>query len=66
MSINCTVQTNRSFEKAIEDLKKSLSNHNFAVLWELNFKDKPKEKGLYFDKNFKILEVCNPVQTKKC
>ena len=59
------VQTNKSFEKSIEDLKKSLSNHHFGVLWELNFKDKLKEKGLDFDRNFKILEVCNPIQAKK-
>ncbi|MDK2919572.1 MAG: hypothetical protein PWQ37_2305 [Candidatus Petromonas sp.] len=46
-------------------MKKSLNNHNFGVLWELNFKDKLKEKGLDFDKNFKILEVCNPQQAKE-
>jgi len=65
MDINYKVQTNKSFEIAIEDLKESLSNHNFGVLWELNFKDKLKEKGLDFNKNFKILEVCNPSQAKK-
>src|SRR5665648_702802 len=65
MDINYKVQTNKSFERTIEDLKESLSNHNFGVLWELNFKDKLKEKGLDFDKNFKILEVCNPNQAKK-
>jgi hypothetical protein len=26
---------------------------------ELNFKDKLKEKGQDFDRNFKALEVCN-------
>lgn len=65
MDVFYRVQTNKSFEKAIEDLKESLSNHKFGVLWELNFKEKLKEKGLDFDKNFKILEVCNPVQAKK-
>lgn len=58
------IQTSKSFEKAIEDLKASLLNHHFGVLWELNFKDKLKEKGLDFDRNFKILEVCNPGQAK--
>ena len=65
MDIIYKVQTNKSFEIAVDDLKKSLSNHNFGVLWELNFKDKLKEKGLDFNKNFKILEVCNPSQAKK-
>ncbi|WP_422484293.1 DUF302 domain-containing protein [Gudongella sp. DL1XJH-153] len=62
MDINYKVKTNKSFEKAIEDLKVSLSNYNFGVLWELSFKDKLHEKGLDFDKNINILEVCNPKQ----
>lgn len=65
MDINYKVRTEKGFEKAIEVLKESLSNHKFGVLWELNFKDKLKEKGLDFDKNFKILEVCNPKQAKE-
>lgn len=59
------VKTNKSFEKSVEDLKENLSNHSFGVLWELNFKDKLEEKGLEFDKNFKIFEVCNPKQAKE-
>lgn len=59
------VQTDKGFEEVIEDLKTSLGNHHFGVLWELNFKEKLKEKGLDFDRNFKILEVCNPGQAKK-
>lgn len=65
MDINYKVKTDKNFEKAIEDLKKNLSNRNFGVLWELNFKDKLEEKGLDFDKNFKVLEVCNPQQAKE-
>lgn len=65
MDMNYKIRTDKSFEKATEDLKKSLDNHNFGVLWELNFKDKLVEKGLDFDKNFKILEVCNPQQAKE-
>lgn len=65
MDINYKIKTDKSFEKAIEDLKQSLSNHKFGVLYELNFKDKLKEKGLDFDRNFKILEVCNPSQAKQ-
>ncbi|OLS01638.1 DUF302 domain-containing protein [Tissierella creatinophila] len=65
MEINYKVSTDKSFEVAIEDLKKSLNNHNFGVLWELNFKEKLQEKGLDFNKNFQILEVCNPQQAKE-
>lgn len=65
MDMYYKIPTDKNFEKAIENLKKSLSNHKFGVLWELNFKDKLKEKGLDFDKNFKIFEVCNPQQAKE-
>lgn len=65
MNINYEVKTDKPFEKAVEDLKESLAKKSFGVLWELNFKDKLKEKELDFDKNFKILEVCNPKQAKE-
>lgn len=65
MDIQYKLATTKNFEKALEDLKSSLSNHNFGVLWELSFKDKLAEKGLDFDKNFTILEVCNPKQAKE-
>lgn len=65
MDINYKVKTDKNFEEAIESLKESLSKQNFGVLWELNFKDKLQEKGLDFDRNFKILEVCNPKQAQE-
>jgi uncharacterized protein (DUF302 family) len=64
MDIKYEVKTEKSFDEAIESLKKSLSECKFGVLWELNFKDKLNEKGLNFETNFKILEVCNPAQAK--
>ncbi|MGH4119593.1 DUF302 domain-containing protein [Clostridium sp.] len=65
MSIKYEVKSGKSFDEAVESLKKSLSENKFGVLFELNFKDKLKEKGLEFDSNFKILEVCNPVQAQE-
>ena len=65
MNIKYEVKSEKSFDKAVESLKNSLSENKFGVLYELNFKDKLKEKGLEFDSNFKILEVCNPVQAKE-
>lgn len=65
MDIIYKVQTVKSFEKAIEDVKESLGKHKFGVLWEVNFKNTLKKKGLDFDKNIQILEVCNPNQAKK-
>lgn len=65
MNFNYEVKTNKSFSTAVEDLKKSLIENNFGVLWELNFKEKLEEKGLDFHQNFKVLEVCNPKQAKE-
>lgn len=65
MDIKYEVKSKKSFNEAIESLKRSLSDNNFGVLWELNFKDKLKEKGFDFAYNFKILEVCNPRQAKE-
>lgn len=58
-------ETSKSFDEAVLAIKDSLKNYGFGVLWELNFKDKLREKGLEFDKNFKILEACNPGKAKK-
>lgn len=65
MDIMYKMKTNKSFEQAVEDLKTSLGEHKFGVLWEMNFKDKLQEKGLDFNTNFKVLEACNPPKAKK-
>ncbi|MBR0576082.1 DUF302 domain-containing protein [Proteiniclasticum sp. BAD-10] len=59
------VKTEKSFEVAREDLKKSLGARSFGVLWEMNFKDKLHEKGLEFEDDFQVMEVCNPPKAKK-
>ncbi|WP_253210408.1 DUF302 domain-containing protein [Tetragenococcus halophilus] len=34
-------------------------------MWQLNFKDKLKEKGLDFEEDFVVMEVCNPKKAKE-
>lgn len=65
MDMNYQVTTDKSFTEAIESLKISLSNHNFGVLNELNFQDTLKAKGVDFDQEFHLLEVCNPHKAKE-
>ena len=65
MKVLYEIKVNKQYEEAVESIKNSLAKNKFGVLWELNFKDKLKEKGLDFSKNFKVLEVCNPVQAKE-
>lgn len=58
--IKYEVVTNKSFDEAVDSVVKSLEEHKFGVLMKLNFKDKLKEKGINFNSNIMILEVCNP------
>ena len=60
MDIKYEKGTNKTFEQALESIKKELKDRKFGVLWELNFKDKMAEHDIEFPNNFKILEVCNP------
>jgi uncharacterized protein (DUF302 family) len=60
-----TVYTNETIEDAIQNLEKSLKEENFGVLWMFDIKEKLNEKGLDFQKNFKVLEVCNPLEAQR-
>lgn len=60
-----TVETNKSIDDAIHSLEENLSAEKFGVLWSFNVKDKLQEKGLDFEQDFRILEVCNPHEAEK-
>ncbi|WP_040212868.1 DUF302 domain-containing protein [Clostridium polynesiense] len=64
-NIKYEVTTEKSFEEAVESVIKSLKDQKFGVLWQVNFKDKLQEKGVDFNKNFMVLEVCNPHKAKE-
>jgi uncharacterized protein (DUF302 family) len=65
MSIIYEKITNKTLEVTIESLKANLKEHEFGVLWQLNFKDKLEEKGIEFKEDYVVLEVCNPKQAKE-
>lgn len=60
-----TVETAKSPEQAILALEANLKEEKFGVLWQLNMKEKLKEKGVELDRDYHILEVCNPVEAKR-
>ena len=64
MDINYKVQTDKTIEEAVAALKAALAGHKFGVLVEHNFQETLRNKGVEFDKNFILLEVCNPVKAK--
>ncbi|MED3563787.1 DUF302 domain-containing protein [Bacillus xiapuensis] len=60
-----SVITDKNIEEAIQSLEESLKEEKFGVLWEFDIKEKLQEKGLEFDKEFKVLEVCNPHEAQR-
>ncbi|GGF19746.1 hypothetical protein GCM10010954_18120 [Halobacillus andaensis] len=60
-----TVSTNKGVEEAVESLEASLKEEQFGVLWTFDIKDKLQEKGLDFNKEYKVLEVCNPKEAQR-
>ncbi|SIS40268.1 DUF302 domain-containing protein [Salimicrobium flavidum] len=59
-----TVKTDKSLEQAVESLEASLQDAQFGVLWNFDVKETLHGKGLDFDTDYRILEVCNPKEAK--
>ncbi|WP_079477700.1 DUF302 domain-containing protein [Halobacillus salinus] len=60
-----TVETDKGLEEAVQSLEASLKEEKFGVLWNFDLKGKLNEKGLDFDQDFRILEVCNPKEAQR-
>jgi uncharacterized protein (DUF302 family) len=60
-----TVETTMSMEEAAQKLEEQLKEEKFGVLWQFNVKEKLQEKGLDYNDDFLILEVCNPHEAKE-
>ena len=58
-------QTDQSVPEAVDAVKKSLKEHGFGTLWEMNVPAKLQEKGVDYHQEAVILEVCNPKQAKR-
>lgn len=56
---NCTVS------EAVDRLTSALMDRNFGVLHVHNLKDTLNSKGVPFDTDCQVLEVCNPIQAAK-
>lgn len=60
-----TVITDKTIDDAIHNTEENLKQEKFGVLWMFDIKEKLQEKGLEFAKEFKVLEVCNPVEAQR-
>jgi uncharacterized protein (DUF302 family) len=59
------VQSKKSLAAVAEGLAAAAQRHKFGVLMIHDLKAKLKEKGVDFDRDCLIYEVCNPQQAKK-
>ena len=59
------VETSKSFEQASVDLESAVKRHGYGVLHVHDLGTTLRNKGISFDEQCKIFEVCNPGQAAK-
>ena len=59
------VETNKSFDQASADLESAVKRHGFGVLHVHDLGISLRSKGLAFQEECKVFEVCNPGQAAK-
>jgi len=59
------IESGKDVATAARDLEAAVKRHGFGVLHVYDLKAKMNEKGVAFDNECRILEVCNPVQAAK-
>lgn len=59
------VDTAKSFDQASADLESAVKRHGFGVLHVHDLGAALRSKGIAFDEQCKIFEVCNPAQAAK-
>ena len=59
------VESNKEFEQAASDLEKEVANLGFGVLHVHDLGATLRSKGIDFEENCKVFEVCNPKQAAK-
>lgn len=58
-------ETSKTFEQASSDLQAAVANHGFGVLHVHDLGATLRSKGIAFDEECKVFEVCNPGQAAK-
>ena len=58
-------ETNKSFEQAATDLEIAVKKYGFGVLYVHDLGATLRGKGITFEEECKVFEVCNPQQAAK-
>lgn len=59
------VESPNPLEVVVKNLEQAVARHKFGVLGVHDLRAKMAEKGVSFDRECRIFEVCNPHQAKK-
>jgi uncharacterized protein (DUF302 family) len=59
------VETDKSFEQAAIDLEAAVTRNGFGVLYIHDLSAKLQSKGIPFEEQCRVFEVCNPAQAAK-
>jgi uncharacterized protein (DUF302 family) len=59
------VESGKSFQQASADLETAVKHHGFGVLHVHDLGATLRAKGVQFEHECKVFEVCNPVQAAK-
>ena len=59
------IESEKTLDQVCQDLEKATVNHKFGVMTVHNLKETMKKKGVEFDRECRIFEVCNPQQAKR-
>lgn len=59
------VQTSKTFNQASADLEAAVLRHGFGVLHVHDLGTTLRSKGMAFEEECKVFEVCNPAQAAK-
>ena len=59
------VETGKTFNMAVADLESAVKNHGFGVLHVHDLGNTLRSKGIAFDEQCKVFEICNPLQAAR-
>jgi uncharacterized protein (DUF302 family) len=59
------IESAKTIDQVCQDLEKAVVEHKFGVMTVHNLKETMKKKGVEFDRECRIFEVCNPHQAKR-
>ena len=59
------VETKKTIDQAATDLAQAVADNKFGVLHIYDLKETLKSKGIEFDNECRVFEICNPVKAKE-